>query len=307
MEWKAENARTALIADLLLVLVALVWGINFVVVKSLLGRLTPLYYLGFRFILAGSFLFLLFPRRIAGLRRQDVARGAFVGMFLCLGFIAQTVGLQFTTPGKSAFITSTYVVVVPLLQYFFAKNFAGRHVVAGAFVIVIGTGLLSWDQALGRLGTGEMLTVLCAMLFALHLITLGIFAPSIDPVGLTAVQIGITGVACILAAALLEPFPGMLPALAWLGVAFGAVFATIGAFLTQTTAQRFTQPSRAGIILSLESFFAMLFSYLFWQETLSARVLAGCVLILAGVLVTESSHFTGKKAGLQNSAAPSGE
>lgn len=290
-EWNTKNdARTVLAADLALVLVALVWGINFVIVKVLLGQLTPLYYLGIRFLLAALLIFALFPRRTAGLSGSDLAKAGFVGLFLCMGFIAQTIGLQFTTPGKSAFITSTYVVMVPVLQYAFTRNFCGRRVVAGALITVAGVGILSLDQELAGLGAGELLTITCAVLFALHIITLGIFAPRIDPVGLTTVQIGVTGLACILAAAVLDPLP-TLSALAWLGIAFGAIFATIGAFLVQTVAQRFTQPSRAAIILSLESFFALFFSYLFWHEALTARVLTGCGLIVAGISITESSHF----------------
>lgn len=279
-------------ADLALSFVTLIWGYCFVVVKEALEDASPLVFIAFRFVIAFLLLAALFRRRITQSSPGIVSAGVVTGGTLCTGFVFQTIGLQYTTPTKSAFITATYVVLVPLLLFALSKQRLRVSTMAGVAVTFCGLCLLNMPSGKLVLGIGDLLTLLCALGFASHIIAVGHYAPHHSMASLAVWQIGAAAGFVILAASLAH-FSGIEPIkLVWttkliLALLVTAGLATALAFSLQTWAQQFTTPTHTAIIYALEPVFAALASYLILAEQLGGLALLGAGLILAGVIVAE--------------------
>jgi len=276
MSEMAENKKTIL-ADISLLFVAIFWGSNFVIMKHAFEVIEPFTYLGIRFCLAALLLAIIFRKRLVKAPVGDYLAGVQIGFFLFTGYVFQTVGLLHTTPANSGFITGTAVVIVPFMYYLITKKSPGLWAAIGAAMAAVGLYFLSANEAMG-LGFGDLLTLVGAFLFAGHLIAIALHVKNRDPIVLAVTQILI-----------LEPKAGMFshPPAIWGAILYAVIFCTIGAFVTQTIAQRYTPPTHAVLILSTEAIFAGLFSYLFWYEVFTAQRLFGAGLILAGILITE--------------------
>lgn len=290
------SIKKMIVSDISLFFVAVFWGSNFVIMKEALNQIKPFAYLGLRFTLAGLIMLALFWKRIARSKAGDFKAGSLLGFLLFAGFAVQTVALLVTTPAKSGFITGTSVVIVPFLYTLISRAWPRWSVFAGAFLALGGLFLLSFEGA-GKgawlLQQGDVLTFAGAFLFAAHVVFLGVYAPRSDPIVLATLQMLFAGFFNFAVAFIAEPLEGLfvhsLPI--WGAIFYGIVFCTIGAFVTQTAAQRFTPPTHAALILSLEAVFAGLFSYLFWDELFSVKKLCGALLIFAGILITEMQPF----------------
>ena len=227
--------------------------------------------------------------------RDDVIAGCIIGFFLFSAFATQTVGLIYTTPGKSGFITSIYVIIVPFMYYLVTKEFPGFWPMVAAVLAVVGLTLLSLQESFS-VNFGDFLTLLCAFFFAGHIVSIGIFAPKRDPAVLNVIQFAFTAVACIIVMFIWEPQLEPLTGRVWGAVLYGVLLGTIGAFGLQTVAQKYTTASRTALILSLESVFAVLFSYIFWKEELTLRMIIGCV-YFTGIILTEINPDLSKLTG----------
>jgi len=302
--------KKTVLADISLVFVALFWGSNFVIIKQALDVIHPFTYLGIRFIIAALLLAPFFWKRLARAPVRDYLDGCLIGLFLFGGFAFQTVGLLYTTPANSGFITNTAVIIVPFLYFLVTRRSPGWWAYVGGLLAASGLYLLSANDVAG-LGIGDALTLVCAFLFAGHLVAIGIFVQRSEAIVLAVTQIAFTGVASMTAALIFEPTALMLhqPPAIWGAILYAVVFCTIGAFVAQTYAQRFTPPTHASLILSLEAAFAGLFSYLFWDEIFTMQKLIGAALILAGILTTElrpvlAAKVSARRAALARRGAP---
>lgn len=295
--------RKMITADISLFFVAVFWGSNFVIMKEALEVIAPFTYLGLRFLVATLFLAPLFWKRVARASSQDLAAGCLIGFFLFAGFSFQTVGLLYTTPAKSGFITGIAVVIVPFLYYLVTKRFPGWAAFVGGGLAACGLYLLTVGDTF-NLGFGDMLTLISAFLFASHIIAIALHAPRRDPLVLAVIQIAFTGLASTVMALFFESTAGMFihPPLIWGAILYAVLFCTIGAFVTQTTAQRFTPPAHVALILSLEAVFAGIFSYFFWGELFTVRKLSGAMLILLGIIIAELSSVIAAKSAARQAA-----
>jgi drug/metabolite transporter (DMT)-like permease len=285
-------------ADLALLAVAAVWGATFVMVKDALAFAGPFAFLGLRFVLAAVLLapLLAWPSRRAALRDKPLVRaGAVLGTLLCAGYGFQTAGLQFTTPARAAFITGLSVVIVPILTASVLRKRIRSGVWLGVALATIGLALLSLGPevlsggALIQSSTlvGDLLVLGCAFVFGAHVFMAGEYAPRLDVLTLTWVQLGVAALLAVLLTFTLErPSPQqlapMLPA-----AAFTGVFATVIAFTIQLRAQRFTSATHTALIFSTEPVFGALFAFLLAGEVLAPAAILGCGLILAGMLVAQ--------------------
>lgn len=311
---KEQNERKKMIiADISLVFVALFWGSNFVVMKHAFEVIEPFTYLGIRFCLAALLLAAIFWKRLKNSNLSDYKAGFVIGFFLFTGYVFQTIGLLYTTPAKSGFITGTAVVIVPFLYFIITRRSPGWWAFIGGGLAAVGLFLMSVDESMG-LGFGDMLTLVGAFLFAGHLIAIAMYVKERDPIVLSVTQIAFTGIACMFIALVYEPTVGMFShsMAIWGAILYAVVFCTIGAFVTQTIAQRYTPPTHAVLILSTEAVFAGLFSYLFWNELFTIQKLGGAALILAGILITElrpvlAAKMAARKAGLTRRGLPPGK
>ena len=272
-------------ADLSLLLVAVVWGATFVMVKDAVTLAGPLTFVGLRFALAAAVLLPLAATRI-GPSPLPLLGGLVAGVFLFAGYALQTAGLQFTSASKAGFITGLAVVIVPVLTTLIDRRLPPAATALGVLLATAGLALLSLADALS-VQAGDLLVLGCAVAFALHILVVGHAAPGSDVVGLTFAQIMAAALLTVPSAFLFER-PAGAQLLAVLPAAlFTGVFATVVAFYLQTRAQRFTTPTHTALIFTMEPVFAGLFGFLLAGERLGPRALVGCALILAGMLVAQ--------------------
>jgi drug/metabolite transporter (DMT)-like permease len=271
-------------AELLLVLVTLIWGSTFVVVKEALVDASPLPFLGIRFTLAGILLFLVMGRGLG--ERQALGPGFLLGVFLFAGYLFQTTGLLYTTPSKSAFITGFAVILVPFLQVL--QGFRLRvATIAGALLGLAGIYFLVLPSGLHAVNRGDVLTLFGAVSFAVHIVLVGSYTRRFSFRHLVPVQILVVGLLAAAALPLNLDFrlhwtAGLIGALL-----LTAVLATGFAFSVQNWAQQFTPPAHTALIFALEPVFAALTSRLVLGERLGGKVFMGSALILAGMVISE--------------------
>lgn len=278
--------RRRLAADLALFAVVFVWGVTFVAVKAALPSIGVFSFLAVRFSLAFVFLAVVFCRRLARIDGATAKASAIIGLFLFAGYAFQTAGLQYTSAASAGFVTGLSVVLVPCFAAVLTRRPPGPAATAGAGLAAIGLALLTLNGNTA-FNYGDVLVLGCAVAFALHILAIGHFAPRLDANLLATLQIGVTALLCAFIAAASEPLPAHFTEAVWLALAVTAIPATALAFLVQTTAQKFTTPSRTAIILALEPVFAAAAGIYFLGETLTIWQLAGCGLMLAGTLVSE--------------------
>ena len=279
------NARKA---EAALVWNTVVWGATFVLVKAALNDISPILFLALRFSLATAALVGLFAaRRRLVWEWRTAAAGALAGVFLFAGYLGQTLGLRTTSAPRSAFITGLMSVMAPLVAALVYRSRPRVFEVVGILVATAGLGLLTLHAGGGPVNPGDLLTLLCAVGFATHIVVLGHFS---GRMGFELLSVAQVGSAAVLSLSLF--WWAEAPRVVWRPMLVGAILitgllATALAFTIQAWAQRRTTSTRTGLIYMLEPVFAWITSYLLVGEGLTGRAAAGAVLILGGVLMVE--------------------
>ena len=281
---------------LLLLFATLLWGFSFFVMKNAVDVVPPAFLLAFRFIICGVLMCAIFWKRMrAHFDRTHLTCGAIAGLLMIIAYLFQTYGLMGTTPGKNAFLTAVYCVIVPFVWWVVARRRPTVFNIIAAFACVAGIGLVSMsaaDLASGSalIGRGDALTLVCAFFFALHIVYVAKVSPRCDIYVLTAYQFLVAGLVSLVLSLATEPSPATIPVTGQLilEVAYLTIFASLVALLIQNVALTRVPPSQASLIICLESVFGVLFSVLFYGETLTARVSLGFVLIFAAVVLSET-------------------
>lgn len=292
-------------ADLALGLVSLLWGATFVVVKGALDDASVFVFLALRFTLAAALLAVMFRASLRGMSGATLRAGVVIGLWMFLGYVFQTTGLERTTPSKAAFITGLYVILVPiLLAIFWGKRvtawlWAGAvAALGGLYYLTVPAAVAPGDSLWAELNTGDLLVLGCTVAFALHIIYVGRYSPLHSVGALTFLQVAVTAALSIIFVPLLAATGVEAPRLVWspkmaVALAVTAVGATALAFTLQVWAQKHTTPTHTAILFSLEPVFAGITSYLVLGERLGARGLLGAALILLGILLAELKGTSG--------------
>ena len=278
-------------ADFLLLLVTLVWGSTFVIVKWAIEDLPPFPFLAIRFALAFISLlpFLWFQK--AHISKGTLLKGAALGVFLFSGYAWQTVGLQYTTASNAGFITGLSVVFVPALVILTTRRLPSPSLLLGILCALVGLAFLSLGDRF-QLNKGDLMILACAISFALHIFLVGRYAPQTNATVLASVQIFTVSILSYFFSFLL-PQPSLyFSSTAWIALLVTAVPATSLAFFAQTKMQQFTTPTHTALIFSMEPVFAAISAFFFAGEILTTKGLIGAGLVLAGMLIAE---FTGSK------------
>ena len=274
-------------ADLALLMVALVWGITFVVVQDALADITPHYFNAIRFSMGGLFLAIFYWGRLKLINQSTLVSGVFIGLFLFGGYALQTMGLQYTSAANAGFITGLSVVTVPILTAFLLRRLPSLYAILGVVSATIGLALLSLNQGLANINMGDLLVFGGAICFGLHIVMVSKYAPSNDSALLAIIQIFTVAVASLGFGLMGEPLPQGLTKNVWVALLITAIPATALAYLIQNTVQKYTSPTHTAIIFATEPVFAALAAFLLLGELLTGQQLFGCGLILAGMLVAE--------------------
>jgi drug/metabolite transporter (DMT)-like permease len=286
--------RKRLRAEFALVGVTLIWGTTFVVVKSALAEVSTFVFLTLRFWVAAAALVLIYRGAV---RKQGIGPGVFAGCLLFTAYVFQTLGLERTTASKSAFLTGLSIPLVPLFSSLVYKVRPRLVEVAGIVIASLGMALLTLSSVAdlrSGMSTGDLLSLLCAVTFAFHIVIIGHYSQLHGFESLAVVQIA---AAAVLGSAVFwfaEPVRFHITAGVAAAVLLTGLLATALAFTIQAWAQQYTSSTRAALIFALEPPVAWLTSYLVTGEKMSNRGKVGAVMILAGILAVELKFNKGQ-------------
>jgi drug/metabolite transporter (DMT)-like permease len=287
-------------SSVLLLITAAIWGFAFVAQRVGMKHIGPFTYSGVRFALGSlSLLPIIFfmNRREKGkeenLRkneRRDVMKyGAIAGSILFLAASLQQVGLLYTTAGKAGFITSLYIVIVPIIGIVL-KHKAGLNIWVGAIVAAVGLYFLSINEDF-TIEFGDFLELVGAVFWGLHIIVIGSFVSKVDAVKLSSTQFAVCAILSLIAAFMFEDVNMEGISAAAIPILYGGLISAGIAYTIQAVAQKSAKASHAAIALSMEAVFAAIGGILLLGETLPLRGYMGCLLMLAGMLISQADNF----------------
>ncbi|QPQ33509.1 DMT family transporter [Lysinibacillus sp. JNUCC-52] len=282
------------IADGMLLTTAIVWGSGFVITAIALEYLTAYQVMAGRFLLASIILTAIFGYKLKNATKSVIWKGVVLGTILYIAFALQTVGLQYTTPSKNAFLTAVNVIVVPLIAYAVYKRRIDGYEIIGSIIALVGIGCLSLQGSF-TMNIGDALSLACAVAFAFDIFCTNLFVQKEDAIALTIIQFITASVIGILVVVSRGDIPASLEKEAIYSLIYLGIFSTTIAYLFQNVANQYTSATKAAIILSTESFFGMVLSVIFLHEVLTSRMVIGAVLILLAILIAEVKPAYPKK------------
>ncbi len=289
---KNVNAKMALFGA------AIIWGSSFLIVKNSMDVMQPHMLLAFRFTIGCILLSMIFHKRLRKLSKDYFIKGGIIGLCLFLAYSLQTIGITDTTPGKNAFLTAIYCVIVPFLFWLVDKKKPDVFHVIAAFISIIGIGLVSLSGEF-TIRMGDAFTLAGGFVYAAHLVSVAKFGRDKDPILLTIVQFFYAAIFSWIIALLFEDFPTTWNSNSVSGLLYLAVFATAVALLLQNVGQKYSKPAPAAIILSMESVFGVLFSVVFYHEQITVKIFFGFLFIFIAVIISETKlSFLFKKRNI---------
>ncbi len=291
-------------SDLILFLVAFIWGVAFVAQRSGMEHVGPFTFNGLRFLLASVSLvpFMFFFNngvkekrvKLKQYSKSELIKYGFISsIFLFSGISLQQVGLVYTTAGKAGFITGLYVVIVPIIGLVLKLHRTNFNTWAGALLATVGMYFLSVTSDF-TIGFGDFLVLLCAFCFAGHVIVIANFSKKFPAIQLSFVQSLICSLVSLIIAFAIENvnMEGIIDAS--VPIFYGGVFSSAIAYSLQIYAQKKSHPAHASIIMSFESVFAALAGWIILNEVFSGRAVLGCILILIGMLISQLFRLNNK-------------
>ena len=287
-----NKRSTQVFASLGLLLTAAVWGFAFVVVKDSLDYVGSVYMVAIRFSIAAIGLAIIFCKRLKKIDKKHLLMGGVTGLFLFLAYLVQTIGCSYTTAGKNAFLTTIYVILIPLISWPLYKKRPQWHVFVAAGLSLTGIGLLALGgDDISGINIGDILTLLCGLFFALHILwTEKCNKEGCDTIIITMLQFAFAA----FFGWILAPFmDGAFPIVAIqtpkvvLSMLYLGLFSSMICFSLQNIGLKYVQSSLASLFLSFESVFGVLFSTIFLHETLTLKMAVGCVLIFSAIVIAE--------------------
>ena len=279
--------KQATIAKIALFVTAALWGSTFTIGKIASEVFSPSFIIAFRFLIASVVLLIAaFPRRKL-LDRKYFVDGFWMGVTLFVSYILQVGGLALdTSPGKSAFLCTTYSVMVPFLYWFVTKERPKVHHVLCVFLCLTGVGILSLSGGWG-MSAGDILTVLSGVPCAVNIVISAIVCRGRNVLLLTTIELWVVTIFSCLFVFLGNGLPSEFPMGAVGGIVFLGLFATALCLYLQSYGLKYAEPAIGGMLLSLESVFGVLFSVLIYHEQITLRMLVGFAVIFAAILLSQ--------------------
>ncbi len=284
----SADRKKELLACFGLVFATICWGISFVFVKTTVEVMPPLYLLGIRFLAGGVIIALIFWRRFIKASTTLIVHGSLIGLLLFTAEVFQTYGIKYTTAGKNAFLTAVYVILVPFFHYFFNKVKPRLRYVIAAVIGFWGIGLISLTEDF-TVSLGDWLTLVCGIFYAFQIILISVYAANEDPIVLVIWEFLITGVLSFAAAPFVSGAmaSSMFTFDSVIGLAYLIVFSTILGYGLQLVCQKYAPPAPAAIIMGMEAVFGALASYILLGETMTQKMITGCVMMVAAMMMVE--------------------
>lgn len=285
--------RTKILLYLGLLATTAIWGSSFLVMKDSLERQDVNSFLASRFVLAALIMFAFKPKSLSGLDKVFVRRAVLTGVLATGGFISQTFGLTLTTVSNTGFITGLYLVFTPLIAWLLLKHQITRAQWSAVLVATIGLYLIAYNGI--SVGIGEILVLISAILFAAQIVAIGELSDGKNSYSLTLIQIIVAAVVFSVLT-LIGGYQAPPDSSVWAAVIFTAVFATFFGFLIQVKAQAVMSATVAGVLLAMETPFALFFGLYFDNDPFTLRIMSGGTLVmLAMALVIWSDSRSNSK------------
>lgn len=270
---------------------ALLWGGSFVVIKGALDAVPPAWLMGIRFTMAGVVMAVVFwPRLRDNLDGSHILAALVIGGLTGMGYLIQNMGLTDTTPGRNAFLTATYSVMVPFIAWAVSKVRPRASNVVAAVVALAGVGMISLRGEGFALGWGDWMTLFSAVFYALEIALWPHLASDHDVIALTTTQFFVMGLLCLCVGLAIEtlPAPAVFASVDfWLQMAYLVLLSSCACTLAQNVGQNHVPSAQAALLLSLESVFGVLFSVIFYGELVTPQLAAGFALVFVAVLMSE--------------------
>lgn len=289
---RGAGARSPLFWKLMLVAMALIWGYSFLTMKTVLDTVPTFMLLACRFLLSAVIMFIIFRKRIkAHFNREYLGFGVLMGCVIWSAYAAQTLGLVDTTPGKNAFLTGTYCILVPFIALILFKERVTKWHIASALLCLVGVGFVALDNF--SIQMGDLMTLVGAVFFAVDMAVVGHIGRTRDVSVLTSWMFLFVGLFSLAATTAFEP---RVPAEQWTPEIIGqlvflAVVCTTIGLLLQNQALSHVPPATGSLLLSLESPSGVLFSVLMAGEVLTGKLIFGFMLIFLSIVLSET-HFS---------------
>ena len=277
-----------------LILVTVIWGGGFVASDIALESMKPFQIMMVRFLLASVLMGVISRgQRKSEEKLKDhagaIKAGVLMGVTLFMGFAFQIIGLQYTTPSKNAFLTALNVVIVPFIAFVILKKKIGAKGIIGAVMSVLGVGLLSLNGNF-TVSLGDGLTLFCAVGFAFQIFFTSEFVKKYPASVLNTVQMFTAFVLSAISLMIFGENDFQVTTQGWLSALYLGVVSTTICYLLQTACQKYIDETKAAIILSMESVFGTIFSILILHEVVTVRMVIGCAVILAAVIISNMSE-----------------
>ncbi|WNS45473.1 DMT family transporter [Paenibacillus sp. MMS20-IR301] len=273
-------------AELLLIVVTMFWGSSYLFMKMGLGTLGEFNLIALRFGLAFILAALLFRKRLRSIDMRTVKYGALLGFLLLGVFTCITFGLKTTTTSNAGFLVALTVVFVPLLEVLIFRKKVAPPQIFGTILAISGIGLLTLNGSL-KVQPGDLLCILSAVFYAVQILVTGKAVKTSDSLNIGILQLGFAGGFALVLSFIFEApvLPSTLPG--WIAILALGIFCSACGFIIQPVAQKYTTPTRTGLIFALEPVFAAFFGYWFAGEQLSLQGYTGAALVLLGILASE--------------------
>ena len=282
-----KTKNNTVLAEIGLTVTTLIWGLAFVVVKNTTAAVPTNYIIAIRFSIAAVLMLILFFPRIRKLDMHSVKSGAVLAAILYVSYFFQTVGVKYTTAGNNAFLTAIYVVFVPFLYWIIKKEKPDVYNILSALLCIVGIGLLSLHSGFS-VNIGDVLTLISGLTFGMHIVFTGILTEKSDPILLTFTSFVFTAILALAAALCTEQFPARMETATVFSLLYVSVLSTMVAMLLQTVCQKVLPPSRASVIMSMESLFGSIFGIIFLNERPTPKTFCGFLLIFAAIMLSET-------------------
>jgi drug/metabolite transporter (DMT)-like permease len=281
------NHPRAVASALALILVALLWGTSYAVVKDIIATVPPFTLMLCRFGLSTLLLAAFHGPRLKRVSLRHLRNSAWIGLFLVLEYVCQILGIRFTTAINQSFLVGVCVIFVPLLAWLLSGSRPDGFALGGALLALLGIGLLTLNGSLA-MNKGDLLSLLASIFVACHMVAIEKLGRDGDPIASTLVQFAVTTLAFLVLTGSFESFTFTLAARHWRALAYLAAVSTVIAFTLQNVAQKHLSSTSTALILSLEPAFGGIFAVLYLHERPTLKMAAGCLVILVGIVTEET-------------------
>jgi drug/metabolite transporter (DMT)-like permease len=270
-------------AELSLLAITIFWGASFPIMSIALKDVPPYTFIALRNLLGALLLAIVFYKRLKNINKKLILGATFIGVSLFLGSVFQMVGLVYTTPSKSGFITGLNVIFVPIILVVVFKQRPDRKTILGIIVSIVGLLLMS-SSGINGFNMGDVLTLICAICFSAQILLVDKYTKEVDPILLTILELAVVGILALIPSIFVDKLQVNINGFSVFAIGFTTIFCTAIAMIVQNKMQKHTNPSHAAIIYLAEPVFGAIFS-VFIGDVLSGRTLWGCITILSGMLV----------------------